>query len=223
MIPGLVFVLFIAVLDWIAVARNWRKVELLAKPATMVALFLVFAMVGRFSSSPLWCFGAGIVFSLGGDIFLLLSDRWFIAGLFVFLLGHLSYITGFNLHFPVVSPFWSIGIAFVLALVLWRILGKIISGIKEKGFHQLIIPVVVYGTVISIMLFSAMLTVFRQEWKSNAAMLACLGAFLFYVSDIILAWNKFVAPIRNGRIANMITYNLGQIALIAGVLIQFSK
>jgi hypothetical protein len=45
---------------------------------------------------------------------------------------------------------------------------------------------------------------------------------LFFYSDAILAWIKFVAPIKNGRMMNMITYHLGQIALIAGVLIQFT-
>jgi len=47
------------------------------------------------------------------------------------------------------------------------------------------------------------------------------GAFLFYISDIILAWNKFVAPIQYGRIYNIAAYHLGQIMLIAGVIAQF--
>jgi hypothetical protein len=51
--------------------------------------------------------------------------------------------------------------------------------------------------------------------------LAAFGAFLFFLSDIILAWNKFVAPINNGRIINIGLYHLGQIALIAGVVMQF--
>jgi uncharacterized membrane protein YhhN len=67
------------------------------------------------------------------------------------------------------------------------------------------------------------LTLFRMEWNAIAALLAALGAFLFYFSDVILAWNKFVMPIKNGRIINMVTYHLGQIALIAGVLIQFAR
>jgi hypothetical protein len=54
-----------------------------------------------------------------------------------------------------------------------------------------------------------------------AALLVALGAFLFYLSDIILAWMKFVAPIQNGRIYNILAYHLGQIALIAGVVLQF--
>jgi uncharacterized membrane protein YhhN len=53
--------------------------------------------------------------------------------------------------------------------------------------------------------------------------LVTVGAILFYSSDVVLAWNKFVNPIKNGRLANMILYHLGQAALVAGVLIQFAK
>jgi hypothetical protein len=60
------------------------------------------------------------------------------------------------------------------------------------------------------------------SWNASAAALVSLGAFFFYISDIILAWNKFVAPIQHGRIYNIGAYHLGQIALIAGVITQFS-
>jgi hypothetical protein len=50
-----------------------------------------------------------------------------------------------------------------------------------------------------------------------------VGAFLFFISDVILAWNKFVSPIKNGRILNIAAYHLGQIGLIAGVIIQYGK
>ena len=88
MIPGLMIVFVVAVVDWIAVAKGWKKVEILAKPATLVALFL-FLLWGLvktgFSSLPLIFFGVGLLFCLAGDIFLLLSDRWFLAGLVAFL------------------------------------------------------------------------------------------------------------------------------------------
>jgi hypothetical protein len=49
-----------------------------------------------------------------------------------------------------------------------------------------------------------------------------VGALFFYLSDIVLAWNKFVSPIRNGRIYNIAMYHIGQIAIIAGVILQYS-
>jgi len=85
----------------------------------------------------------------------------------------------------------------------------------------LISPVVVFGIVISVMLYAAMSTMYDPLWKANAALFVSLGAFLFWISDLILAWNKFVSPINNGRLFNIMIYHLGQIGLIAGVISQF--
>jgi uncharacterized membrane protein YhhN len=223
----LILVITIALVDWVAVARGWKKVEYLAKPLTLVALFLVFALVGRFSSLPLIFFGVGILLSLAGDILLMISfdrfsDNWFLIGLAAFLLAHVSYIVGFNLPLPNVSPVWSLGMALVLALSAGRLLKRIVTGLHSKGIQRLAGPVVLYGTVITVTLLSALLTFFRTEWSTTSSLLVVVGAFLFYLSDIILAWNKFVSPIKNGRVANMASYHLGQILLIAGVLIQFA-
>ena len=89
-------VLAIAALDWTAVAKGWKKIEYFAKPATMVMLFVTLAVAGGFGAIGLICIGLGIIFSLAGDIFIMLSNRWFIAGLGAFLLAHVSYIIGLN-------------------------------------------------------------------------------------------------------------------------------
>jgi hypothetical protein len=44
---------------------------------------------------------------------------------------------------------------------------------------------------------------------------------LFYISDIVLAWNRFVSPIKNSRMLNIGFYHLGQITIVAGVVMQF--
>jgi len=214
-------VLVIAVVDWVAVAKGWKEIETIAKPATMVLLFATLALAGGFGATPLIFFGLGIVFSLAGDIFLLLSNRWFIAGLAAFLMAHVSYIIGLNTPIGDASPLWAIVIGIILALATARVLRPILAGLREKGQGKLVIPVVVYGTVITIMLLSAILTIYRTDWKTSASGLVSLGAILFYFSDIILAWNRFVKPIKNGRLVNMVAYHLGQIALITGVILQF--
>ena len=73
------------------------------------------------------------------------------------------------------------------------------------------------------MLLSALLTLFSSWWNAYAAVLVSSGAILFYFSDTLLAWNKFVTPVKNGRLVNMILYHLGQFALVAGVMLQFGK
>lgn len=226
MIPGLVLVLAVAVVDWIAVAKGWRKVELTAKPLTLVVLFLLFLIsilvMNRPIPLPIYFFGAGLLFSLAGDILLMFSQRWFLPGLVAFLLAQLAYIVGFNIPLPDVAPLWSIGLSLVVALTAARLLRRIIAGVVQMGLRRMVIPVAVYGMVITIMLVSAVLTIYREDWGTLPAGLASLGAALFFTSDVILAWNKYVAPIKNGRLANMICYHVGQIVLTVAVIFQFT-
>jgi len=89
MIPGFVLLFLVAGLDWLAVAKSWKKVEYIAKPAVMLILLGLLALLGGFRSVPLICFGLGIFFSLAGDVFLLVSyarfsERWFFVGLAAF-------------------------------------------------------------------------------------------------------------------------------------------
>lgn len=228
MIPGLILLCVVAALDWLAVARNRKKLEYIAKPAVMLILIGLLALVGGFGARALVCFSLGVFFSLAGDVFLMLSyarfsDRWFTPGLVAFLMAHVAYIIGLNSPLLNVSPIWSLGLAVILALSAARILQRIIAGVRQKGLLRLVRPVSLYGMVITVMLLSALLTLSSTAWKTSAAALVAAGAILFYFSDILLAWNKFVRPIKNGRLANMILYHLGQAALVVGVIVQYGK
>jgi uncharacterized membrane protein YhhN len=184
MIPGFILFFLVAVIDWAAVAKNWKKVEYIAKPAAMLILLGMLALVGNFGSLPLICFGLGIFFSLVGDVFLMVSyarfsERWFLPGLAAFLFAHLSYIVGLNTPLPNISPIWSLGMAFVLALAAGRILRLITDGVRKKGLPRMVRPVNLYGMVITLMLLSALLTLSNTNWKISAGGLVTVGAILF--------------------------------------------
>jgi uncharacterized membrane protein YhhN len=228
MIPGFILFFLVAALDWVAVAKRWKKIEYIAKPAALLVLLGLLVWIGGLGSAAVVCFCMGIVFSLAGDVFLMLSyarfsERWFFTGLVAFLFAHITYIAGLNIPLPAVSPIWSLGLAVILALTAARVLRRILAGVTQKGLPRLVRPVAVYGMVITLMLLSALLTLSNTTWKPSASALVALGAVLFYFSDILLAWNKFVTPIKNGRLANMILYHLAQAALVMGVLLQFAK
>ncbi len=223
------FLFFLAAaMDWVAVAKGWKKVEYIAKPAAMLILLGPLAFLSRFGSFPLACFTLGIFFSLVGDVFLMLSyvrfsDRWFFSGLVLFLLALASYIVGLNVPLPDVSPILSLGLAIILALTAARILRRILAGVRQKGLWRLVRPVEIYGMIATLMVLSALLTLYNPAWKFPASGLVALGVILFYFSDALLAWDKFVTPVKNGRLADMILYHLGQFALIAGAILQFGK
>lgn len=63
--------------------------------------------------------------------------------------------------------------------------------------------------VIGVMVITAWMT---GEW------LIGVGAVTFAVSDSILSVNRFVARMRHGDVAVMVTYHLGQALIVAGVL-----
>jgi uncharacterized membrane protein YhhN len=217
----LILALLFAGLEALAVWKGWRQIEFVTKPAVMLFLFLWLLLGAGLQSLLLW-FGIGIVFSLAGDVLLLVPrDRMFIPGLIAFLLTHICYLIGFQQQ--LIHPTaWTFMLLFFILLNAARLLRRIATSLRLKGQAGLVYPVIVYGLVISLMLFAAMSTFFDETWKTNAALSVTAGAFLFWISDLMLAWNKFVSPLQSGRIVSILAYHLGQISLIAGVISQFS-
>lgn len=221
MILFLIAAFAFAALEALALQKNWFRLEVIAKPGVMVSLFLWLWLSAGLGGTLLW-FGLGILLSLMGDVLLMISlDKFFLAGLVAFLLAHIAYIVGFNIPIPEIN-FFGIVFAVMIGMGGARAIRRILDRLPATGQGQMRLPIIVYSAVISVMLLSAMMKLVDISWSANAAALVSIGAFLFYLSDIILAWNKFVAPIQHGRIYNIAAYHLGQIALIAGVITQFS-
>lgn len=216
----LVLALIAALFEAIAVQKQNHKWEFFAKPAVMISLLIWLYTSTGFQGNALW-FGLGLFFSLLGDILLLNStDQMFVLGLIAFLLTHIFYLIGFQNEILKFTA-WSFILIFFIYINGLRLLRRIIGAMRVKGLNRLSAPVIVYGLVISLMLYAAMSTILDPAWKTSAAFLVSAGAFLFYISDLILAWNKFVSPLKIRRIPSILAYHLGQIGLIAGVIIQF--
>ena len=215
-----ILALIFTAIESLALWKKLDKLEYVAKPAVMICLFAWLYLSTGLQGLTLW-FGIGILFSLAGDVLLMISlDRMFVFGLVAFLLAHIAYLVGFQNELMEVNA-WSVMLIVLLAINGVRLIRRIVSSIKAKGQTRLVYPVIVYSIVITVMLYAAMTTISNPEWTTRAAFFVSVGAFLFYISDLILAWNKFVSPIQNGRILNIAAYHLGQIGLIAGVVSQF--
>lgn len=217
----LILALICAALEVIAVSKNLLRLEYFAKPAVMICLFFWLYSSTGLLGNTFW-FGLGLLFSLAGDVLLISFERWFLLGLIAFLFAHIAYITGFMDEIVNITA-WSLILAVFIAINVGRLLRRMVGAMRTKGENKLILPVILYGTVISVMLYAAMSTIFNPIWKTSASFFVSLGAFLFCASDAILAWNKFVSPVRNGRVWSISLYFLGQIGLIAGVMAQFGK
>lgn len=209
-----------AVIDWIAVARADKRLEYIFKPATMAAVILA-AWLALPTASNAWFARFllfGFVFSLAGDIFLMPPNpRYFLFGLVAFLIGHLGYILALNPTLPPLTALWLLA---PIALVGAWLISNILRALRASRHTSLRAPVLVYGIVISAMLFSAWATLFRPEWSNAARACLIVGATLFFISDSLLAWNRFVKPFAAAKLAVIVTYHLGQIALALTLLAQ---
>lgn len=150
---------------------------------------------------------AGLFFCMLGDGLLV----WFVAGLTAFLIGHLCYMTGFFSRWR----FSVIRFASIVPIAVYSFfMGKeLIAALQLSGEDTLIIPVLAYITVISFMLWSAIMT--GNPW-------AIVGSILFVISDSILSWNMFVSDIPNAGVLIMTTYYSAQF-LIARSLAAFQE
>ena len=212
------YVLLMAVINWVAVERKWKMVEYVAKPATMILLLLWVSLNAGLGGVLLW-FTLGGILSLCGDVFLMLPGNFFIPGLVSFLLAHVSYIIGLNADG--LDLRWQSGIILLgLATISYWLFGKLASAMNAKGQSSMKAPVLVYVLVISLMVYSALLTGWQDPWLGLPALLVSLGAVLFYASDGQLAWDKFIQPLPHARLRVMVTYHLGQLGIFAGALLM---
>jgi uncharacterized membrane protein YhhN len=190
--------------DWVAVARRLRPLEYVCKPAVPLVLLAVVAGMDADPAGARGWFFAALALALAGDVFLMLPPNgWFVPGLASFLAAHLCFIAAFavmGLSAPVVL----LGLALV-AVVSLTVGGRVL---RALGPSRLRGPVIAYMAVISVMVACALGT-FRG--------LAVVGAALFYVSDALIAWHRFVQPMRHGKLAIIVTYHLALFALVASL------
>jgi len=211
--------LLVAALDWFAVATRRKTLEYFAKPGVMIILLAWMWQTSAFQGALLW-FGLGLAFSLAGDVFLMLPRERFIPGLIAFLLAHVAYIIGFNQT----APTWNLPGLIMTALVAFtiiRVYRRIAAGLVASGNSALRLPVLIYSLVISLMLVSALLTLTGISWQALPAILVSAGALLFFISDTLLAFNKFVQRLKYGPLAVIITYHIGQTLLTVGAVLHY--
>lgn len=208
-----------AAINWISLIKNWVILDYITKPGTMIALLIWMLLVvpSGFGLGAWGWFALGIFLSMWGDIFLMLPEERFIAGLVSFLLANLAYIIGLNLTLPSISLV-GLGLVIMIFGVWFRMYKQISHGLRIRKKTNLLKPLFFYMVVIGIMLLSALLTLTRSDsdWKPIAALWVSGGALFFVISDALLAWDRFVFRIPHGRLKVRIFYHLGQIGLLIG-------
>lgn len=198
-----------APLDWWSVAVRGRRREWVLKPLVLALLIVAAWSMGASESTAGWWLLAALGLSLAGDVALLSeSDPRFIVGLAGFLAAHLAFVVAFaHLGMPR-ADLGLVGLALVVGMV--AVVGRrVVPAARAEGGTVLAGAVAAYMGVIGAMVVAA--------WATGHLLVA-LGATVFMVSDAVLALDRFVRARRFGSLAVMVTYHLGQVLIVLGVL-----
>lgn len=180
---------------------NARSQIYIFKPLTTILIMLV-ALTAAEPRGAFYQYAivVGLVFSLAGDILLVLPSDRFIPGLVSFLLAQIAYIVAFVPGTQWLSTFWSPLPFVVYAVVLLSVL------LPHTG--KMRAPVLMYGVVIVTMAWRA-----GERWlqlPGSSTLFAFVGAALFVLSDSSLAVNRFVTKYRGERLITLGLYYAAQ-------------
>lgn len=156
---------------------------------------------------------AALIFSWLGDVALMKEgDTYFMLGLSSFLLAHLVYSYTFlrSIHFQV-QVRWG----FLVPVLLY---GSVMLYLLVPKAGSLAAPIIVYALVIC----TAVITGAHRMGKvgDQSFRLVLWGILSFAISDSLLAWAKFVTNFEGSGASVMLTYAVGQLLIVEGMIKQ---
>ena len=206
---------FAMVADLIGIYLKNDILVYVAKPLIVITLIFYFLSATKgFQSDLIIIIIRALTFSWLGDVVLMFDSfnkNVFLIGLLAFLFAHLIYIRFFSL--VRMGEKIKLKPGLILLVVVYY------SGLIYLLFndlHEMKIPVLVYGIVISIMFLLALHMLFIKNKEAGKLMM--LGALLFIFSDSILAINKFYESFEYAGIAIMLTYGIAQLLITLGAV-----
>ena len=151
----------------------------------------------------------GMAFCWMGDLLLVSNNNrtLFLLGLASFLLGHVAYVGAFMVRG--VSITTVLGAAVAMAVFSWGVL----RWLNPHLDHQMRRPVWLYVLAIATMMAMA-----AGTYAANGNALIPLGAFLFLLSDLGVARDRFVAPGFINRAWGLPVYFCAQMILALSVM-----
>ena len=185
----------------IAHLLGWTTLALLMKPAPALCL-LAFLLPVRNRDAGL--IAGGLLLSAIGDLLLEASPALFLPGLVAFLLAHVAYIAAFlgRTSRPALRR--------LVPVLLFASIG---FHVLEPHLGAMRGPVIAYVVVISMMLWRAGAQIGAPGAAGLGAWLATIGAWSFAISDLMVAWSRFVNPEAGLQVPLMLLYWAGQTAI----------
>ena len=216
-------ILFFAILavHIFAGEAGYADISSLSKPLLLLSLiaFVILEILRGIKSAFAFLALAGLFFSLIGDILLIFQEwgDYFVYGLGAFLTAHVFYIFAFNktyLENHEIRLLKRYGWVSMLIVAY----GFFFFNTVKDFLHEMMGPVLIYMMVISVMMMVALNR--YKKVKNSSFFWIAIGAFSFFASDSLLAWNKFVREIDYSHFLIMFTYGFAQFGIAKGAIIQ---
>ncbi len=172
--------------------------------------FLVIAFAPVTGGGSLNALHVGLVLGAIGDVALVLrAKRWFLVGLSSFALAHMAYLAYFVSsavrHPGSLTPYLA-----VVALVALMVVGHLVWTRLEPHTGSMRLPVRIYVLLVSLMAGAAIVS---ASIPGAVWTLAPLGAVLFYLSDLSVARDRFIAHSFTNKLWGLPLYYVGQVLI----------
>jgi uncharacterized membrane protein YhhN len=210
-IVSILFILAV-VIDVFAVVTRNELLESIFKPLLMSTLVSVYLVSSK--KSNFWYVSA-LFFSFWGDVLLLFNELFFVYGLAAFLIAHILFIKITKDFLKKPSPR-----KIVIALFPFVVFFLVLLYLIENNLNEMLIPVVIYGAVISV--FGAITFLNYLQKRNTENLWLFLGAVIFIVSDSMIALNKFYEPQEMYSVSIMITYIVAQYLICKSLIVKTS-
>lgn len=216
-----IWLALLAVVTVIHLIDSWRddsKKRRRTKPFLLIFILLYY-LFSADKISPILT--AALITSWLGDVLLMpKGNKWFVAGGISFLFSHILFIVVYLLNVIEVSfkgvIWWIIVPA---AVIYYGISLMIIRAVKPTTPKSMVVPMYLY------LLFNSTMNLFSLMqlmcYRSPAAVVAYIGAVLFFVSDCTLYLVRYYKDedlIFKRHFTVMLTYVLGELLITQGVL-----
>jgi uncharacterized membrane protein YhhN len=183
----IICLVLVFIIRQISVVLKKKFIRLITTP--LITYFICgIAVIGvyRNGTGNEWMIMAALGLSLIADAVLMIENKdLFTHGLLFFLGTHILYIIVFSDWYQFL---WS---DIPAGLILLALLVFLVYKFYKAGkLGTMMIPVIVYVTALSLVVFFAVNGAFRNG--DSIAYLRAGGAVLFYISDVILGWTQFV-------------------------------
>jgi alkenylglycerophosphocholine/alkenylglycerophosphoethanolamine hydrolase len=202
--------LFFGLLYWGIILVSWAlPVNWLIKWLAIIPLALLLWRNRRLNRSVTLAAVGLFIHSIGDIVITIDGELFFLLAIVAFLIGHLFYLAAF---WPYKRPFSTIPTsqkAGIMGIVLFALIVSVFLVPSLDGAMKTAVPI--YILVITVMAVVSWLGDFQSWWIR-------IGVVSYMVSDSVLAYNAFVAPVPFEGFITWPTYYFAQLLIAVGFL-----